>query len=94
MNLNFIFHFDVLAATPVCLVVVNTVQINWKGNFEINCFDLICQLNYQNNEMSRIKTTQIIHSNSHLGYVFTFSVYYFEYHNMHHFTMYHDIIIS
>ncbi len=39
--LNFISCFYIMAATSVCL------GIYWKGNFELNCFDSKCLLNYQ-----------------------------------------------
>ncbi len=47
-HLNFTFHFDTTAATSVFSVICQ-YKMNRKGNFELNCFDSICLLNYQYN---------------------------------------------
>ncbi len=48
------------------IIVFGNIKINWKRNYELNCFYSICQLNYQYNEMWCTNITQIVHSNFHL----------------------------
>ncbi len=86
MHLYLIFHFDVMAATSVCLLIC---QYCWKGNFELNSFDSIC--NYQNNVMWCNKTTQIVHSNLYFSSVSAFSVNYVEYCSIQQYALYHNV---
>ncbi len=51
MHLNFIFHFDVMAATSVCSVICQYRSNKSERNFELTCFDSISSLNYQHNVM-------------------------------------------
>ncbi len=57
-----------------------TVQIIWKGNFDLDSFDSICPLNYQHDVMYENHpdcTQQLVFSS-----VFTFSLNSVEYHNV------------
>ncbi len=69
-------------------------QINWKGNFESNCFDSVYQLNNQCNEMWCMKTTQFVQSILNLVLHFQQTILNITiYCYMHRITMCCDIIV-
>ncbi len=86
-----IYYYCSITIYYYTIYTIQYCQINWKGNFKLNCFGSICLLNDQYREMWCMKITQTVHSNLH---VFTFSVNHFEYHRMNRIAMYHDIIVS
>ncbi len=63
----------------------NTIQINWKGNFEINC-----QLKSQYDEM---RCKDYPDSKQKLASVFTFSVNYFEYCSISQYKSYCSVLL-
>ncbi len=97
VHLNFIFSFSCCQLQQCVWWFANTIQINWKGNFEFNCFDSICQLIYQYNEVWCMKTTQMVHRNLLLHLFFHFQQTILSialYHNMNCIAMDRDINIS
>ncbi len=94
VHLNFISHSDVMGATSMCLVIFYHSN-KLEENFKFNCFDPICQLNYQCNVMWWLPRSYTVPCISALFLRFQWTTLNITiYCNMHCIALYRDTIVS